>query len=137
MGSTVRDDGSPICSRHIRSKFPVYFFFFVVLDGVLVDIVFAAPLALVSPIEVSFCVSLPGEVAAVEVMGFMVEAGADDGDDDGGVALELLIVESGRGVSFLGDLEEEEEDDGGVSSEAKTEGGGGGGRRLRASSGSS
>lgn len=101
-------------------------------------IVFAAPLALVSPIEVSFCVSLPGEVATVDVMGFMAEAGGDDGGDDGGEALELLFADSGRGVSFLGDLDEEEEDDGeGASSEAKTGGGGGEGRRLRASSGSS
>lgn len=98
-----------------------------ILDGALVgDMVFAASIALVSPIEASFCDSLPGEVGTVETVGFMAEAGGDDDDDDG-VALELLI---------LGDLDGEEKDDGGESSEAKT-GGGSGGRRLRASSGSS
>ena len=102
--------------------------------------VFAAPLAFVSPTETSFCdSSLVGEVTAVglvgEVEGLVAVAGGDDGGDEGGEALELLLVEDGRVGCFLGDLEEEE--GGETSSEGKRGGGGGGGRRPRASSGSS
>lgn len=116
-----------------------YFFFLDVLKGTLVgDEVFAAPLALVSPTEVSFCnSSLPGEVAAAWVVGgaggLVADAGGDDGGDEGGEVLEVLLLEAGRAGCFLGDLEEEEE----TSSEGRIGGGGGGGRRLRASSGSS
>lgn len=124
----------------VSSRFdrpPVYFFFLMLLRGVLAwDVTFPVPLALVSPTDASPCNSLLWGLAVLG-MGFVVEGGEDGGGDDGGEALELPSADPGLGVWFLGLDEVGEEAWGETSSEGKTGGRGGGGRRLRASSGSS
>lgn len=104
------------------------------------DIIFVPPAATVFSIEVSFCDSLPGEVAIAEVMCLVAKLGRAEVGDDGGETLELLLADVSRGVCRLGDLDEEdvvEENEEEASPKGKTGGGVGEGRRVKASSGSS